>query len=268
MPVTGQLLGLDVDGVLEVTHSFGMPQDTGEAEQPANKEEANQNFQIDYQKCLRDVNMDYNTVGWYQTTHLGQYFRAEAIESQYTYYQKEDPCSIFLVYDPFQAEIGKPSFKALRLTSQFLSRYEEWKNGTLLDVPCNEIFEEIPIYVKSPAIVEAFMVDWTLMDPTSNSQIESLDTENQVFLERNMHLLIETLDKLQQEQQKMQMYERAADKGKGKGKSRQMQQPKQLDTMVLSQQIQNYCKQINGFSCDSFGKLFLLSNKPATHQDQ
>jgi translation initiation factor 3 subunit H len=201
-------------------------------------------------------------VGWYQTTHLGQYFRSEAIENQHSY-QSEIPCSISLVYDPLQAAIGKPSFKALRLTSHFKARYdEEWPNGNVLDIPCSEMFEEIPIIVKSPAIVEAFMVDWSLMDPTANSQIESLDTENQVFLERNMQLLIETLEKLAGEQQKMQQFERAQDKGKGKGKSRAREQPKQLDTLVLSQQIQNYCKQINGFSGDSFGKLFLLSNKP------
>jgi len=36
--------------------------------------------------------------------------------------------------------------------------------------------------------------------------------------------------------------------------------------MNLSVQIQNYCKQINEFSGDSFGKLFLLSNKPTSMQ--
>jgi translation initiation factor 3 subunit H len=144
------------------------------------------------------------------------------------------------------------------------------QNGMALsDFPAGEMFTEIPIYIKSPAIVEAFLVDWSLMDPVSTTQIEALDTENQVFLERNMQLLIGAMEDLAAEQQKLQMFERQAGpdaKGKGKGQRYRQQQtaPRQLDTMILSQQIQNYCKQINDFSGDSFGKLFLLSNKPSS----
>merc|ERR1711879_537291 len=97
---------------------------------------------------------------------------------------------------------------------------------------------------------------------------DALDVENQVFLEKNVQLLINSLQDLAEEQQKMQMYERQAGrgqdpKGAGKGRNfRQTQPPKQLDTMILSQQIQNYCKQINNSAGDAFGKVFLLSNKP------
>merc|ERR1711869_24958 len=78
------------------------------------------------------------------------------------------------------------------------------------------------------------------------------------FLERNMQLLISSLSDLAEEQAKMQAYERQAgrqqqpDKGKGRDRYRnQPAQPRPLDTMILSQQIQNYCKQINDFSGDS-----------------
>jgi len=265
--VTGQLLGLDVDDALQVTHSFGMPQKG--SEDALGQQDDLDMFQLDMQKLLRDVNVDSNTVGWYQTTHLGQFFSNAVIENQYLY-QKDIPCSIMLVYDPLQAAIGKPSFKALQLTSQFMERHEASVTNlaAMSDFPASEMFTEIPIYIKSPAIVEAFLVDWSLMDPVCTTQIESLDTENQVFLERNMQLLISALEDLASEQQKLQMFERqGADKGKGKGRNyrQQASQPRQLDTMILSQQIQNYCKQINDFSSDSFGKLFLLSNNPRGH---
>jgi len=225
------------------------------------------------QRLLRDVNVDANVVGWYQTTHLGNnLFKDTVIETQFLY-QRDIPCSCLLVYDPLQAAIGKVSFKALRLTSQFMARHAEYQAGgiaALNDFPASEMFQELPVYINSPAIVEAFLVDWSLMDTTSTTQIEALDTENQVFLEKNMMLLIGALQDLGEEQAKVQAFERQAgrqqpDKGKGRGRF-QASQPRQLDTMTLSQQIQNYCKQINEFSGDSFGKLFLLSNKPNSLQ--
>jgi translation initiation factor 3 subunit H len=269
--VTGQLLGLDVGDSLQVTHSFGYVQKGGE--EMGGVQDDGEQYQIDMQRLLREVNVDANTIGWYQTTHLGQFFSNTVIETQYLF-QREIPCSCLLVYDPLQAAIGKTSFKALRLTQQFMARHAEFQGtnvAALNDFPASEMFMEIPVYIQSPAIVEAFLVDWSLMDTTSTTQIDSLDTENQVFLERNMQLLISALQDLAEEQQKLQAFERQAagkgDKGKGRGYNRQSAPPRQLDTMILSQQIQNYCKQINEFSGDSFGKLFLLSNKPASLQE-
>jgi translation initiation factor 3 subunit H len=268
-PVTGQLLGLDVDNVLQVTHSFGSLPKHEDKDERIHHDNQGEQYQIDMLRRLREVNVDSNTVGWYQTTHLGGFFSDTVIDTQY-YYQKEIPHSILLVYDPLQSRIGKSSFKALRLTPAFMSKYKEMLDGNkaaLNDFPSSDMFAEISISIHSPVIVEAFLMDWAIADPVTTTQIEALDVENQVFLEKNVQLLIQSLQELSEEQQKMQMYERNAgrqdDKGKGKGKNRHMQPPKQLDTMILSQQIQNYCKQINNSAGDAFGKVFLLSNKPS-----
>lgn len=265
-PVTGQLLGLDIDGKMQVTHSFGYVQQG--TEEAAHQDEGEE-YSLAMQRLLREVNVDANSVGWYQTTHLGQFFSNTTIETQYVF-QSQIPSSVLLVYDPLQAAIGKVSFKALRLTEQFMTRHAELQGNSIAlnDFPASEMFVEYPVHISSPAIVEAFLVDWSLMDTSSTSQIDALDTDNQVFLERNMQLLISALQDLAEEQQKLQNYERQVgrqqqpEKGKGRGRF-QASAPRQLDTMILSQQIQNYCKQINDFSGDSFGKLFLLSNKPA-----
>eukprot|EP00928_Gymnodinium_smaydae_P069118 TRINITY_DN524_c0_g2_i1.p1 TRINITY_DN524_c0_g2~~TRINITY_DN524_c0_g2_i1.p1 ORF type:complete len:336 (+),score=83.19 TRINITY_DN524_c0_g2_i1:89-1009(+) len=265
--VTGQLLGLDVEGVLQVTHSFGYVQ-KGVEENDRGQEDGEQ-YQIDMLRRLREVNVDSNTVGWYQTAHLGAFFSDTVIETQY-YYQVQIPNSVLLVYDPLQSRIGKPSFKALRLTPEFMAKYAETREtnkAALNNFPSGSMFVEIPISIHSPVIVEAFLVDWAISDPSATTQIEALDVENQVFLEKNVQLLIQSLQDLAEEQNKMQLYERSAgrmqEKGGGKGRNFRAQPPKQLDTMILSQQIQNYCKQINNNAGDAFGKVFLLSNKPA-----
>jgi len=270
-PVTGQLLGLDVDDALQLTHCFGYVQKGNDDNERMQGDDGGEQYQIDMLRRLREVNVDSNTVGWYQTTHLGAFFSDTVIETQYLY-QMQIPQSILLVYDPLQSRIGKPAFKALRLTPQFVTKYTETREtnkSALNDFPSGNMFMEIPISIHSPVIVEAFLVDWAIMDPISTTQIDNLDVENQVFLEKNVQLLIGSLQDLAEEQNKMTNYERQAgrqqdpSKGKGRGYKQNNLPPRQLDTMILSQQIQNYCKQINNSAGDSFGKVFLLSNKPS-----
>jgi len=277
--VTGQLLGLDIDDSLQVTHYFGYVQ-SGTTEEGHNQADDGEQYQIEVLRRLREVNVDSNTVGWYQTTHLGQFFSDTVIETQFLY-QSQIPRSALLVYDPLQSAIGKPAFKAFRLTPEFMQKQQEVReaqgnpgasanaNAALADFPSNMMFKEVPIEITSPLLVEAFLVEWALSDPYSTTtQLEALDLDNQAFLEKNVQLLIGSLQDLAEEQQKLQMYERnlGRDNAKGKGRDRFRPQgpPRQLDTMILSQQIQNYCKQINAFAGDAFGKLYLVSNKPSS----
>lgn len=271
--VTGQLLGLDVDDTLQVTHSFGYVQKGGEE----SVQDDGEQYQLEMLRRLREVNVDSNTVGWYQTTHLGQFFSDTVIQTQYSY-QIQIPRTILLVYDPLQSAIGKPAFKAFRLTQEFMSRHTELgeaNQSALNDFNSGDMFMEIPISINSPVIVEAFLVDWCISDPISTTtQLDTLDVENQAFVEKNVQLLISSLQDLADEQNKLQQHERQAarqnqgDKGKFRDRFQRgyMSAPRQLDTMILSQQIQNYCKQINEFAADSFGKLFLLANKPGGSQ--
>jgi len=257
-------------GALQVTHSFGNVSKLSDQDQATNEME-NEQYQIDMLRRLRDVNVDSNTVGWYQSTSLGNFFNDTLIETQFTY-QNNISGSIILVYDQYQSQIGKPSFKALRLSPEFMEKYsqtrENQNKAALNEFPSSNMFVEIPITITSAVIAEAFLVDWAIADPSSCTQIETLDVENQLQ-ERNVELLINSLQALAEEQQKMQQYERQASrqqdpKSQGKGRQYKAQPPRQLDTMILSQQIQNYCKQINNSASDTFGKVFLLANKPAS----
>jgi translation initiation factor 3 subunit H len=79
--ISGQLLGLDVQGRLEVTGSFPMPPTT--TTPIVNTRHYNKNaavevddgeaarddmeYQLQMMKLLREVNIDSNSVGWYQS---------------------------------------------------------------------------------------------------------------------------------------------------------------------------------------------------------
>lgn len=61
-------------------------------------------------KSLRRVNVDNNTVGWYQSAFLGSFINSSIVEAQYTY-QKEIPSSVVVVYDPFRTTRGSLALK-------------------------------------------------------------------------------------------------------------------------------------------------------------
>lgn len=43
-------------------------------------------YQIDMMRCLREVNVDNNTVGWYQSSVLGSYQTQEMIDTFISYH--------------------------------------------------------------------------------------------------------------------------------------------------------------------------------------
>ena len=74
--VTGQLLGLDIGATLEVTDCFPFPNAQTRATAEADLADADAldegaNYQLEMMRCLREINVDNNTVGWYQSTYLG-----------------------------------------------------------------------------------------------------------------------------------------------------------------------------------------------------
>jgi translation initiation factor 3 subunit H len=96
--VSGQLLGLDVDGVLEVANCFPIPTD--------NDDKDGMPFEETMMKCMRTVNVDCNVVGWFQSGYLGTFLTPSFIESQYEY-QEALPNSVVIVYDPVRTARSK-----------------------------------------------------------------------------------------------------------------------------------------------------------------
>ena len=93
--VAGSLLGLDVDGILEVTYSYPFPTSKSEGDDEKDDLEG-QDYQLEMMKMLRDVNMDNNCVGWYQSTYMGTYSTNEVVGYQHTYQARRNSPIIVL----------------------------------------------------------------------------------------------------------------------------------------------------------------------------
>ena len=102
----GQLLGLDVGARLEVTHAFPVPSgrptdDDGNNAHGGGSAAANANaseeYQVEMMRLLREVNVDNNAIGWYQSTYLGSFIGSGMLESQFSY-QANIGKSVVIVY--------------------------------------------------------------------------------------------------------------------------------------------------------------------------
>ena len=116
--VTGQLLGLNVNSSLEVTNSYPLPIVTDDTEDNIVE------YQTEMLRCLREVNVDNNTVGWYLSTFIGSFLNVSVIETQYEH-QSNIKKSVVIVYDPLKTSQGALSLKAYRLTDKFMKLYRE-----------------------------------------------------------------------------------------------------------------------------------------------
>ena len=79
--VTGQLLGLDIGRSLEVTNSFPFPA----SERGDSTDDDLADYQMEMMRCLREVNVDNNTVGWYQSTYFSSFIDESCVETQFNY---------------------------------------------------------------------------------------------------------------------------------------------------------------------------------------
>ena len=81
------------------------------------------NYQLEMMRCLREINVDNNTVGWYQSTYLGSFYTEELIETFMNYQDNIKRC-VCIVYDPMRSLQGTFALKALRLTDSFMDIYK------------------------------------------------------------------------------------------------------------------------------------------------
>ncbi|MCL7028744.1 hypothetical protein MKW94_029264 [Papaver nudicaule] len=128
--VTGQLIGLDVGSVLEVTNCFPFPI----REEDEEIEADGANYQLEMMRCLREVNVDNNTVGWYQSTLLGSFQTFDNLSLCLLIVFFCRNCSNFtMVLYQFQLRLPSPTFSLLVSFSAlnlFSSSALDWVNNT------------------------------------------------------------------------------------------------------------------------------------------
>jgi len=306
--VTGSLLGLEdgVSGILEVTHAFPFPET-----RQANKSDPRNNgavieeddggmagglegheYQLEMMRMLREVNVDNNCVGWYQSMYLGIYSTAALLENQWSYQTDLSPNAVVILYDPMQTAHGNLMVHCYRLTEEALDYKTKAKN-TYIDP--NKIFEEIPVKLTNPGLVRALLADIitdastaagtsSLMQSiatgssltlSADTTFDRLDLSTNPYLEKHLEFLCNWVDDLASEQQKFQYYTRQLNQSKRGAEWRKQNNkpeepevgdgegwassaaPKRMESLLISNQIRSYCNQMDKFAGGGLGKLFL-----------
>lgn len=283
--VTGSLLGLAAGSTLEITHAFPFPEPRDSkndlvvktGEETAVDDEAaaldGHEFQLEMMKMLREVNVDNNCVGWYQSMYLGSYSTSSLLENQLSYQTELSPNAVVVLYDPMQTSHGNLTLKCYRLTEEAISAKKSTKNSY---IDPKKIFEEIPVTLTNPGLVKALLHNvaegWE-DEVEGDTSFDRLDLSTNPYLEKHLSFLCSWVDDLSAEQHKFQYYARNLNRGGGdrgrrdKGSRRDPKEleegwanaeaPRRLESLLISNQIRSYCDQVDKFAGGGFSKLFL-----------
>jgi translation initiation factor 3 subunit H len=273
--VTGSLLGLAVEnGVLEVTHAFPFPDPrldrkaaaaaaaaAADADDDAAGLEGHE-FQMEMMRMLREVNVDNNCVGWYQSMYLGIFSTSSLLDNQLSYQTDLSPNAVVIIYDPMQSANGKMVLKCLRLTEECIRIRS---NGENVFIDPKNIFEEVPITLRNPGLARVLLADIkdglydspeskeeSLYDARADTTFDILDLSMNPYLEKHLEFLCGWVDDLSAEQQKFQYFSRQlARKGKDKSAKRGKEEwtssdaPRRMESLLISNQIRSYCEQMD-----------------------
>ncbi|KAF3932299.1 hypothetical protein ABW19_dt0205817 [Dactylella cylindrospora] len=317
--VYGSLLGMEVDGVLQITNAFPFPtsaegdDSSSSALTPKNK--GVMWYQNEMIKCLREVNVDANNVGWYQSTNLGNFINSNFVENQAHYQNQINERTVALVYDSMRSAQGGMALKAYRLTSQFMTAYRENKFTsdalTKHNLTYKDILQELPLTIYNshlattllhqlsipapppsnlPVSVSAFTNPST--SPQTNFPLypnfNALDLTIDPLLEKSCDLLLESIEAHNTEANNAAYYQRSLAREQAKIAAWQQkrkaensvraaqklaplpedewqkqfklpQEPSRLDALLVSRQVEQYARQVDGFTATSSAKLFALN---------
>ncbi|KAF8622897.1 hypothetical protein AX15_006661 [Amanita polypyramis BW_CC] len=155
----GLLLGLDLDGTLEVSNSFPLPQHSGEEGDKSTKTIAR--YQSSMLRSLKEVRADDSVVGFYQATTLGAFFNQTLIDTQAIHQEKMRHGGVVIVHDLSQTARGNASFRAFRLTAAFLSAYKKsnFSTSSLIHhrLTFSSILEEVSLKIRTNPLLSSFL---------------------------------------------------------------------------------------------------------------
>lgn len=253
---------------------------------------------MEMMRLLRHVNVDHLHVGWYQSSFHGSFITKAFLDSQFNYQHSIEE-SVALIYDPHQTSQGFPSFKAYRLTRAMMELYKEGdfnveglKNSKF---SFQNMFEEIPIYVKNSNLTNVLMCELNSGSLQPGKKVDSFDVSSHLdlgattSLQMTLRQLLSITDDMSQEINKYTNHQRQVFKqNQAKIQYQQKKQqenaqrvqrgeealpeedltkifkpippPSRLDTLLISNQVTNYCKQVGQFSAQSLGKLFMAES--------
>ncbi|KJK93597.1 Eukaryotic translation initiation factor 3 subunit H [Metarhizium anisopliae BRIP 53284] len=318
---TGSIVGMDQNGVLDITNTFQFPtvegavteghqNDTSQIAAAAPRQKANIAYQNEMIRHLKEVNVDANNVGWYTSATMGNFVNMGFIENQY-HYQKDNDRTVALVYDTSKSSQGNLTLRAFRLTSTFMAAYKEGKFTTeslqKSKLTFRDILAELPINVHNSHLLTSFLhqiptppAEEEIEQPNSVSDlkrdavkpplypsIDSLDLSIDPFLEKTCDLLLESIESHYTDLNNFQFFQRQVTReqakisqwqGKRKAENAQRavakqpplpedewqrlfkmpQEPSRLEGMLNAKQVEQYSKQVDGFTSNVTTKMFAV----------
>ncbi len=243
---------------------------------------------------LREVNVDNNCVGFYQSISLGTFNTAKLVEELFTYQADvtDLQVAVLILFDPIQSTRGNLVLKCLRLTNDAIDMLKAGKNSYL--DPTN-IFEELPIKIQNPSLVKAllhnvstgqysaddeeeehYFDDNNMDNPIyhADTTFDRLDLSTNPYLEKHLEFMCTWVDDLAAEQSKFQYYMRGLARGgdrrfdkRSSNKNEKINAeeawasndaPRRLESLLINNQIRTYCDQVDQFADGGLGKLFVV----------
>nr|CBX25072.2 eukaryotic initiation factor [Polytomella sp. Pringsheim 198.80] len=289
--VSGQLFGLDVENTLEVTDCFPFMSSV-------NDDQEYSKHQYDMMRCLRDVNVDNNVAGWYQSANFGTFQTIELVDSFVSYSDTYNK-SVCIVYDPQLSSFGNIAMKAYRLKPSLLELAKERKYAASdvlkAGVSWRNLFVEIPVVIKDSALAQAMILNLKVDTaraavgkslPYTPADVEySPESSISPFLVKNATLLMECIEDLQIEQQRVTQHhsnvarqaqqqavwlqkrraENVARRQAGEEPLPEEEptlfkpivEPSQLDNFLVCHQLNTYCEHINVAAKQAMDRLLI-----------
>lgn len=165
------------------------------------------------------ANIDTTEVGWYTTSYGDNVFLTPDTVSAQFDWQKRNPKSVMLVFDPFRTILEgtcstRPlALHAYRLTPEFFALYK--KGSFTVDsiraagVSYKNIFQEVPISLRPafPSAVGA-VLQRVAAEPALGTDRTVLDTTISPVVERSIAFLINKFDQMENQQGRFANYQR------------------------------------------------------------
>jgi len=195
------LISVD-DKRLEVTNCFPTPRpevilEGDEANPSAYAQEDKQVEILDMLKRFRNMNIDYELVGFYQAHLFGACFNHDVFGSMVDY-QFNNPDAVVLIYDPVRTRQGLLTLRAFRLSRKALELgvNNDWSPEMTKQVGLNfgNLLEELPIVIKNSHLMNVMLGELALCKRKRESLHLELGTRR--ALEKSMRALMQNTDEL------------------------------------------------------------------------
>lgn len=200
------LVSLD-DQRLEITNCFPtarsepvIENDDGTQQQNNQNEELKQQEILDMLRKFRNMNIDYELIGFYQAHPFGACFSQDTVDSLYEY-QTTFQDGVVLIYDPVKTRQGQLSMNAYRLSIPALELCQkgDWSPEAVKasGLTYENMFEELSIVIKNSHLINVMTAEMQLASQkVADKYSAHLELGTRRSLEKSVRGMMANIDEL------------------------------------------------------------------------